>query len=420
MCNIITKSSASANISPLLTNMATAYSSYDVLLNDFAKVCVPFTNFAPDDVLKNWLFSNDNTMPAIQTYLNGGNTFCQVVSNTFSTDQIVPINSTAVVAYTAQTHPYQTHMRTVFTNMFFVIFGQLKETYCVTSGNNSVCALVSGSYLSLSTPISVLLRYVEDNVYTYLINTSDGTDVSLEQYLAKLFIDVTVTYPAAHSNNGLNMFHYNLFFITCLPYFCYLNIVSYLPNSVVSATNKAPRSGVTRGIAVLATYKFVTYTLYGTYQMIASYDPSSADALLLRQAIDINTMSVFNTEFNRFITELNANQTSIQDTIANIGTLDDTNQLIMMARSNAKNIASNETTVSAALGKATTIKWVWIGILIVYLIAFGAIYGVVALGLIKANGKVNDALNGIILQSFMGFSSVLFIAICIVGIVNIA
>jgi hypothetical protein len=100
--------------------------------------------------------------------------------------------------------------------------------------------------------------------------------------------------------------------------------------------------------------------------------------------------------------------------------LEDTNQLVVMARSNAQNIASNETTASSALGKAITIKWVWIGVSITYVVAFCAIYAVVALGLIKADGKVNDALNGLILQVFLGVSALLFIAICLVGIVKLA
>ena len=420
LCNNITATPAGPNTSVLLTKMSSAYTSYDMLLDDFVmQVCKPITNFVPDATLKNWLFSNDNSIPVIQSYLNGGTTFCQVVSNTFSADQIKPINRIEEVAYDTHNHPYQAHMRSVFTNVFFLLFGQFKESYCATSANNSACAHVNGSYVSLQTHISALLTHVEERIYVYMDDLNSEV-ATFESTMSKLFTDVTTTYPSTHSTSPLTMFHYNLFFVAFMPYFCYLFIVALLPNSKISSTNKAPRSGVMRGIAVLATYKFVTYTLYGTYQMIAAYDPASADALLLRQAIDINTMSVFNSEFNTFITELGENTSSVQDTISNIGSLEDTNQLIVMARANAQNIVSNEMTATIALAKVTKTKWTWIGITITYIVAFVAVYAVVFFGLIKSNGAVNDGLNSLIIQSFIALSCVLFIALCIVGIVKTA
>ena len=143
--------------------------------------------------------------------------------------------------------------------------------------------------------------------------------------------------------------------------------------------------------------------------MIAAFNPASSDALLLRQAIDINVISLFNTEYSKFSQELGANTTNVQNTISKIGTLEESNQQIIMARSNAINIANNESMVTSALSKAKMVKWTWISLLLVYVVAFADIFIIYKFNIIKDND--------LIMHIFLGLSAALFIILCIFGLV---
>ncbi len=103
-----------------------------------------------------------------------------------------------------------------------------------------------------------------------------------------------------------------------MPYLCYLYILYYLPSPKIEETkktNKAPRNGIVRGLAILATYKFIMYTLYGTYKMSARFNPSSSTTLLLRQSIDLNVMSLFNKQLDYFKDQLDEHIDNTQKTI---------------------------------------------------------------------------------------------------------
>jgi len=418
LCNSITSSVAAptgnASVNTLLTNLAKIYTTYTALQDVVAPICSSLKTFLPDTNSQiAWLFYNDNTTAT--SYISSYNSkpFCNQVAAIYAT-QMPPIEKPAATGNDAYPVVYRSNMRTVFDNVFLIVYGQLKDGYCnAVSGSSCTPILNTVSTTALKTLVNTVINSIDNEVYTLL--NKPGSNYSIEFFLNQVLKYLTVTYPLANGSSSLTTIHYNLVFTCYMPYFCFLYVAAFLPTPRTVSTNKAPRSGATRGIAILTMYKFIMYTIYGTYKMIASYNPASPDALLLRQAIDINVISLFNAEYSKFSQELGLSTSSVQNTISKIGTLEESNQQIVMARSNALNISNNEVMVTRALNSAKKVKWVWISVLITYIIAFAAIFVLYKFKILKPeNGMYN-----LMMHIFLGISATIFIVLCILGLVAV-
>ena len=117
-------------------------------------------------------------------------------------------------------------------------------------------------------------------------------------------------------------------------------------------------------------------------------------------------MAPFNAEMLAVNAELAGVNSMLQTTLQEMGSFDDTNRQITMARGNALNIANNETQVLAKKKSAVTIKWVWFSILMAYLVAFAVVF-------------ILFRTNETAVQVFLGFSGTLLIILCILGLISI-
>lgn len=418
MCNTIVSSGTAlrvdqttwtTNMAALVNSMNAAYTNHTALIADFQlKACMPLSNFSPDATLKQWLFSQPSTTPpSTVTNFQTGGPFCHNVASKFTSLNINPIISDT----TSETPGYQTlknDVRTVFYAMFSMLYGEF-VSYCTVAGSACTGKVpLNISNANLTAAATALAQFIENNVYSYLLNATTQEYYTIDQFLNSVYIALTTQTTVSTSVAGWNTFMNNLMFIAMQPYFCFLYVVSQMPPKEASSTVHALRNNNLRGQAVLTIYKFIAYVLYGTYMLVSQYDPSSSDALLIRQAIDINVIGLFNAEYNSFSAQLEQVPNTIQQTVDNINGLDDTNQQVIMARSNALNIVSNETRVHAANSKANKIKWMWISFLIVYIVAAVV---VIALTQFLPPGAALD----ITLQAFLGTSVALFLVLCILG-----
>lgn len=425
LCNTITQpqtSSSDPKLTSLVTNMANNYQRYDALIKDFQSyACKPVSNFVPDSVLSQWLFSNVTSTVAtsVSNYYNN-KPFCTLVATQFSALNLTPILSD--VSSNPTFTILKTDMCAIFMSVFAMLYGEFVGGFCPVGG--SVCGKIPsniGGYNSLVSKATTIITYIESNIYQYMLSNSSSTSYnSIDTFLDLIYIDI-LEY-AATATNGFNVFMYNLFFIAFQPYFCFLYIVSQLPSITTTSTSHAIPSNIIRGTAVLSLYKFVAYTLYGTYLMSSNYDPASSDSLLLRQAVDINVISLFNAEYEFFMKQLDIVPNTVQETISEIGSLGKTNQQITMARSNALNIASNETQVNAAGSRAAKSKTIWSALLITYIVVAIVMFCVVFFlkgGEDAVKAAAAASRNNIMIQVFLGTSVAIFIVLCVFGIIGV-
>jgi hypothetical protein len=274
-------------------------------------------------------------------------------------------------------------MRAVFTDLFMVLFGQIKEGPCGSNLGGTSCTQVTSSGLnnvSLKENLKNIINDIEKGVLDDISNSSD-----VKGYITKMYTTITGTKNVDNlSKSGMTQFHLNLFFISFMPYLCYLYILYYLPSPKIEETkpkieetkktNKAPRNGIVRGLAILATYKFIMYTLYGTYKMSARFNPSSSTTLLLRQSIDLNVMSLFNKQLDYFKDQLDEHIDNTQKTIDKVSSLSSSDKDIEMARSNLINLASNQKGFMGSAKNKAIEKWVFFSFFITHIIALAVIY----------------------------------------------
>ena len=412
LCNILCNTDiTSKGISKtLMANLIRPYSSFQLLMQDMANCYSTDTSNASKE-LQHWLFTADQTSFVVN-YIN--NPFCVGVVNYFNA-QLPPIETYYDdIGNTSYPGEYRTNMKSVFTDVFMTVYGELKEIVCVSGGGNA-CSDLTGTGLSvvnIKSYVAQIMVYIESQVYQY-IASSDSTATG---YMTKLFEDLTQTFPVSPANAGipLKAIHYNLIFICFQPYFYFLYILSFLPSPNISSANPTERNGVIRGLAILATYKFIMYTLYGTYQLVIKNDPSSSTAVQLRQVIDMNVTTLFNEElmqFNSALQNVNLNTQNIADSLTG---LQDVNTQITMARSNVNNIANNDAVIVKQLSRTNTFKWTWLAVLIMYLI------GATAVIYIVYSKMFGDAVkkDAMALQILGGCSIVLLIIVIIFGIVG--
>ena len=409
VCNTISDLNDTANVNTngktLIDKMKTGgYTSYTTLVSDWKTyVGASVDNFASSTnaISKSWLFSINNTATPNLVQLLSDGPFCHIVVNQFS-GQVAPI---LTAKDDTSSLPYKNNMQAIFIAAFKVLYGQFR--YSGYTGT-TLASIPQMTNTDITAALNTILSNFESKVYSYMLNTNTATNTynPIGTFLQNFYTDL-VAYAATSTVTGFNMFMYNLFFIAFQPYFCFLYVVYQIPSVKQMSTNQAIRNNAMRGAAVLGTYKFVTYTLYGTYKLMAGYDPASSDALLLRQAIDTNAMSLFNSEMQKINVELATTNESMQTTFEEMGSLDDVNRQITMARGNAMNISSNEAQVTKMRSNAALIKWTWVTITVLYIVAFCVVFF-----LFKKNN--------IVVQSFLGISASLLIILCIIGIVSVA
>lgn len=398
LCNLITDEGAnsSTQVNQFLAALKTQYFSYAALMLVAKGIYTPNINATTQTHLQNWLFNNTNsTYPYIVKYIP--NTFCKKVATTFST----------TLEAIQEKSNYDSQMKQIFSTLLNVLYGQINGRFCVVNTGSACIDLSNGmNFPNFEANVSKIIDYVTSRKFNYLQSSDTTADqVTLTMFLDNLLLDM-------YSYTGIDQLwtksHFNLLAICFKPYFCYLYITTFLPTYQIDATNEAPRSGVSRNYAVLAIYKFIMYFLYGTYKLIVDFDPSLSDALLIRQAIDINVISLYNNELDRFNAELNSNDAAVKATISKFGNLDQTNREIVMARVNATNIATNETGVEAARKKGNIFKILWITITVLYVIAFAAVYA-----LCYFVEKMEIALD-----IFIACSVGLFAILCVIALVK--
>jgi hypothetical protein len=409
LCNKLS-SVATADVSQtktLISNMGRGYTTYANLVQDFKTyVAMPVESFvaATNSTSRNWLFafdtSNKEVNDVVTKYISNG-PFAHLVANQFS-NQYMATND--VTKFQSN---FELDMQAVFSAVFSVLYGQVAFNPQITGSipNQNVTSMQPNQ---ITASLSTLVTNFKGKIYSYLLDLTDNTKYNtIQKYLQNLYTDM-LAYAATSTVTGFNTFMYNLFFLAFQPFFCFLYISYQIPNTNnVVASNQAIRSNVLRGAAVLGCYKFVNYTLYGTYRLAAAFDPSSGDALLLRQAIDVNIMAPFNAEMLAVNAELAGVNSMLQTTLQEMGSFDDTNRQITMARGNALNIANNETQVLAKKKSAVTIKWVWFSILMTYLVAFAVVF-------------ILFRTNETAVQVFLGVSGTLLIVLCILGLISMA
>jgi len=394
-----------------MVNLTQPQLSFQKLMSEMASCYSTDTSNANDE-LGRWLF-NAGQSPVIINYIS--KPFCVGVVNYFNA-QLNPIETYYdAIGNTSYPSEYRTNMKSVFTDVFMTVYGEIKEEVCDVNGGNA-CSDLTGTGLSvvnIKSYVAQIMTYIESQVYQY-IALSDSTATG---YMTELFNDLTINYPISPTNAGipLKAIHYNLIFICFQPYFYFLYILSFLPTPNISSTNPTERNGVIRGLAILATYKFIMYTLYGTYQLVIKNDPASSTAVQLRQVIDMNVTTLFNEElmqFNSALQNVNLNTQNIADSLTG---LQDVNTQITMARSNVNNIANNDAVIVKQLSRTNTFKWTWLSVLIMYLIGATAVIYIVYSKMFGDKTAVKDA---VALQILGGCSIVLLIIVIIFGIVG--
>jgi len=411
-----TSQSSKVTNSSLLTSLNASYGASNAgpaaIMKDFSKVFMQdkdssktaINSSSTNTHLQQWLFDQgSNPTTYISNYIS--HPFCQKVVQNFAS-QFPPIETYYdPVSNSAYPSEYLDNVKSVYFDVFMVLFGQLREEVCGGgtsggTGGNSCTAFTTSSINSTTIRpyIDQILAHIIANVYQYIAQ-SDGT---IGGYIQTLFTDLMMNYRLQNSTNNLTSIHYNLIFIAFQPFFYYLYILSFIPSPSISGTNKAPRNGIVRGLAILATYKFIMYTLYGTYKLVVKYDPSLGTAVQLRQVIDMNVTTLFNEELQQFNTAINSANTSTQDVTNTISNIQDLNQQITMARSNVANIANNDAVVMKQLKKSAISKWSWLSILIVLLVSCNAA--------IFVSSKLNEEMKELILQC-VGCICVLFIVV---------
>ena len=269
----------------------------------------------------------------------------------------------------------------------------------LTNSQSASFAIPISQVLTTTYTISIL-NYIESNVYTY-VNSNNN---SIDDYIKSLYDGA---YKIANENKNFTDSHFNLFFVTFLPYFYFLYIVSLLPSANLSATNHGVRDGIIRRLSVLAFYKFFMYFFYSIYKVSALYDPNSTTTAQIRQILDINMSSLFDQDTNnamstKILDDLNAETRSNMDKFAK---LQGNNQKITMNRSNITNILTIKQQADAELKKAILIKWVWFSFLLIYLVLIPIVYFV---PLFKKN-----------VEYFLIYSLIWAIILTIIGMVAI-
>lgn len=257
------------------------------------------------------------------------------------------------------------------------------------------------SQVMTTTYTNSILSYIESNVYTFV----SSNNTSIDTYIKSLYDGA---YKNASGNRNFTDSHFNLFFVTFLPYFYFLYILSLLPSANLSATNHGVRDGIVRRWTVLAFYKFFMYFFYSIYKVSALYDPNSTTTAQIRQILDINMSSLFDQDTNnamstKVLDDLNAETRANMDKFAS---LQGNNRKITMNRSNVTNILTIKQQADAELKRAVIVKWVWFTLLLIYLVLIPLVYFV---PLFKEN-----------VEYFLIYSLVWAIILSIIGMVAVA
>jgi hypothetical protein len=350
-----------------MTDMNLKFTTYDALLAAFSKMTLDSTTQASPKLLAWLLYGNQTSAanPYITHYLQS-TSYATSIVNIFSV-QMKPIETYSDVQ-TAYPSEFLTNLRSAFISTFMMIYGEIKEEVCTNANSaGTSCSAVNGSTAppitntNLLTYLTALLNQIEGNVYQY-IGESDGT---VSGFLVQLYADLM-----SRSSQGLGQIHLNLVAAVFLPYFNYLYLLSFLPTAHIVSSNLAPRDGVIRGLAILSIYKFISYFLFGVYQVIAEIDPSHAIVQQLLNIMDMNVTSLFNNQIENVNHTLRnvQSESSHQRLAQNISNLEGVNQQITMARSNVNNISNNQTAITKLQIRNAAYKWVWLAILITFLI----------------------------------------------------
>ena len=377
--------------------------SYNSLLIEFNKANITYPSPNPDgskEIANNKYYhlektllsgSSNATTTAILTYLGNALPYCSCIVNTFQT-KLNPIETYQDLSG-ANAYPivYKSNMRKAHMHTFALLYGQMINNVCGT-GNDTNCGINFLSPDSLKDKSDVLLQYIESKVYQYL-----GQDKTLETYRENLFKDVLNYKPSQDESSYFDKFHKHFLLATCFPYFQYLYLLSFIPTTMISSSNKAPRNGVIRGLAIMATYKFILYFLYGVYQTAAAIDPSDPVVAQLRSVIDKNVTTLFNTELANYNSALTPVPVAADELSTNMKNLDSINQQVTMARSNVTNIANNQAGVQKKADRVASYKWAWLSLLILYILVIIGLLTMMALDTIPDQKK--NMLSGIVITS---------------------
>ena len=367
LMNNISNSDMTAKTATFVSQLNNSFTNFNSLQSAFLDVSThDVTNFKNTDPLPSWLYAGNidsAKFPYLGKYNISPGGFTGTVAALFSRS----LPAIEPVSDSAYPQEYQIKMRAVFTTCFNILYCQIKDGYCSTTG--SQCTQLSNiDFTTLTINIASVISNIETDCPTFM----DG-DMSNKTFLSNIFTRLKNLYTT-NFIPALKLIHYNLIFLAYMPYFCFLYILYFLPTKTIVATNKAPRNGVIRGMAILATYKFVMYTLYGTYKLSSRYNPASSYTLLLRQALDAGIITNFHNQLDYFKNQMDSYIDHSDIAIANMASLTDVNTDIEMARSNVINISNNQKAYVTNVQKEVTEKWVWTGFIIAYLVAFLVIY----------------------------------------------
>jgi len=391
------------------------FTTYNLLLQEFNKVNIKYPSPNPNQskeaasnphyyLEKSLLFgsSTANSKEAnILTFLNNI-PYCSSIVNNFQI-KLNPIETYEDLSgNNAYPTDYRLTMRTAHIDTFALLYGQVAKNIC-DSGNSSQCGIVFITPISLRQKTADLLTYIEFKVYQYINQVPNNQ--SLETYLENLYQDVLQDQTVV-----FDKFHKHFFLATCFPYFQYLYLLSFIPSPEISSSNKAPRNGVIRGLAIMATYKFILYFLYGVYQTAAAIDPSNPVVAQLRSIIDKNVTTLFNTELANYNSALTTVPVSTDALSSNMKNLDSIQQQVTMARSNVTNIANNQAGVQKKANRVATYKWVWLSMLILYILVAISLLTMIALKVIE-NQRQN------FLSSIVISSSIIIVVVTIFALI---
>jgi hypothetical protein len=261
---------------------------------------------------------------------------------------------------------YMSKMLTMFTMVFFMVYNVLAVKISNIGGSQfsskfGYLASFASFYGEVQALCNVLFQYEAFN-----------TSMTLDTYIKNITTNV---YDKTVNKIFTEPIKRQLFIACFYPYFVYKYMCNFiLPSPKLSATSKGSRNAYVRRAAIMGVYMYHAYFFFSVYVLSARISPSSDFTYKLRMIMDSNAIHPFNQESINDSGQVTALEDKAKQAFQMSTRIDNTNREIEMSRSNINKVLGAEPALKKRLKKATVIKWLWFGMIMVYIVLISVIY----------------------------------------------
>lgn len=231
-------------------------------------------------------FSNEKLVPSNQSYLE---TLLFTDVNSFVYKVIDKFKSVRPPIGPSDSIPreYIENIEAVCTHIYYVLYQQLYKKL----QNTGSAYTNSFPYMSFST-IDNICSKLTDSINNKIAFYPEKD--TIDQFINRCYKAIYDPVINSFITDQLNC---ELFAISFLPFFALAFIVKFIamPSDNL-ITNKAPRNGVIRRIAIQSVYELDLYVIYGTYLISTKYSPASNQTYELRMILDTVVTQIFDKE----------------------------------------------------------------------------------------------------------------------------